>query len=368
MDLFDTTPDICGQDLDVSRYIRDGDDNEVQFFWRNLEEDAPAAKEPPPQRDELCRVAIGEARIFLRKAGSDGVWRWDPLDEKWEPAGNPRPGAIYLVDIAGGGYDDSLGWTGDPKDKPTPYPPPATGNSESYRKDPDAFARSWQTIAVHTNLVVENVEAIADSLGLDTETTATLRTASLWHDVGKAHVEFQKALRDGPHQPGDVDALYAKSKNPPRSSGATKPYRGIRHELASALVWLLAETPHAPGKPGSRDRDVVAYLIAAHHGKVRLSIRSLPDETGDPESPDALFARGIWQGDALPAVPLGVFTTPEISLDLSFMQMGEGRYGPSWLARTVALREQLGPFRLAYLETLLRAADARASRHTTAHL
>jgi CRISPR-associated endonuclease/helicase Cas3 len=32
VDLFDTTPDICGQDLDVSRYIRDGDDNDVQFF------------------------------------------------------------------------------------------------------------------------------------------------------------------------------------------------------------------------------------------------------------------------------------------------------------------------------------------------
>ena len=43
------------------------------------------------------------------------------------------------------------------------------------------------------------------------------------------------------------------------------------------------------------------------------------------------------------------------------MQMGEGKHGPSWLACTVALRDHLGPFRLAYLETLLRAADARAS-------
>jgi CRISPR-associated endonuclease/helicase Cas3 len=57
-------------------------------------------------------------------------------------------------------------------------------------------------------------------------------------------------------------------------------------------------------------------------------------------------------------------TTPEISLDLSFMQMGQGQHGSSWLARAVALRDRLGPFRLAYLETLLRAADARASRET----
>ena len=111
----------------------------------------------------------------------------------------------------------------------------------------------------------------------------------------------------------------------------------------------------------------MAYLIAAHHGKVRLSIRSLPDETGDEANPEKLFARGVWQGDKLPPVPLGELTTPEICLDLSFMQMGEGRHGPSWLARAVALRDRvdLGPFRLAYLETLLRAADAHASREQT---
>jgi hypothetical protein len=38
---------------------------------------------------------------------------------------------------------------------------------------------------------------------------------------------------------------------------------------------------------------------------------------------------------------------------------------PRGLPRTVALRDRLGPFRLAFLETLLRAADARASRETT---
>jgi hypothetical protein len=43
------------------------------------------------------------------------------------------------------------------------------------------------------------------------------------------------------------------------------------------------------------------------------------------------------------------------------MQMGEGEYGPSWLARMIALRERFGPFYLAWLETLLRAADSRAS-------
>jgi CRISPR-associated endonuclease/helicase Cas3 len=143
--------------------------------------------------------------------------------------------------------------------------------------------------------------------------------------------------------------------------------RGFRHELASALAWLLADALHAPGSPGSCERDLAAYLIAAHHGKVRLSIRSLPNEQGNSKDPEALFARGIWQGDKLRSVTLGEVTTPEVSLDLSFMQMGQGPHGPSWLARTVALRDRpdLGPFFLSYLETLLRAADARASRKTT---
>lgn len=52
VDLFDTTPDICGQDLDISRYIRDGDDNDLQFFWRDVVTgEAPTDEEPQPLRD-----------------------------------------------------------------------------------------------------------------------------------------------------------------------------------------------------------------------------------------------------------------------------------------------------------------------------
>lgn len=33
----------------------------------------------------------------------------------------------------------------------------------------------------------------------------------------------------------------------------------------------------------------------------------------------------------------------------------------SWLERVIHLRDELGPFRLAFLEAILRAADMRAS-------
>ena len=38
---------------------------------------------------------------------------------------------------------------------------------------------------------------------------------------------------------------------------------------------------------------------------------------------------------------------------------------PSWIERTLRLRDELGPFRLAYFEALLRGADERASAQTS---
>ncbi len=137
----------------------------------------------------------------------------------------------------------------------------------------------------------------------------------------------------------------------------------FRHELASALAWLQAGPSDQP------ERDLVAYLIAAHHGKVRLSIRSLPGEeppSGSP--PESRIARGILDGDEIPtrafvALSLEVPShSRPLKLDLGLMEMGsDPARGPSWLARMLTLRDRLGLFPLAYLETLLRAADGRAS-------
>src|SRR5207244_2528909 len=73
VDLFDTTPDICGQDLDVSRYIRDGNDNDVQLFWRDIG-GGPSREDKSPQRIELCRVSIGDAAEFFDRMTTH-AWR-----------------------------------------------------------------------------------------------------------------------------------------------------------------------------------------------------------------------------------------------------------------------------------------------------
>ena len=53
----------------------------------------------------------------------------------------------------------------------------------------------------------------------------------------------------------------------------------------------------------------------------------------------------------------GGVSIPELKVDLSMMEMGEG----SWLEKTLAVRDKHGPFRLSFLEALLRSADIRAS-------
>ena len=115
---------------------------------------------------------------------------------------------------------------------------------------------------------------------------------------------------------------------------------------------------------GLEKPDLVAYLAAAHHGKVRLSIRSLPHES-QPEEESRRFARGVWEEDILGPVDVGESTViDETVIDLSYMELGETENGPSWTARTLALRDNpsLGPMRLAYMEALLRVADWRASQ------
>jgi CRISPR-associated endonuclease/helicase Cas3 len=88
----------------------------------------------------------------------------------------------------------------------------------------------------------------------------------------------------------------------------------------------------------------------------------MPSDAAPPD-PQALHARGVWEGDTLPEVDLGEgVVVPETVLSLAPMRLGRQKDDqPSWTERAIALRERFGPFRLAYLEALVRAADVRAS-------
>lgn len=364
IDLFDTTPDIAGQDLDISRYIREGDDTDVQVFWRDLSAPNfnPNADTESPSRDELCRVAVYRFQEFMNKLkkANDGrsAYVWDGLREEWRTETRARTGAIYLLDHRAGGYDVELGWTGEvaalKKESEWACPVAADSHQKEDSTQRDFLSYTGQPLSLtdHTNHVVTETKSIMDALGLSTKWSTPLLTAAQWHDVGKSFKEFQDMLRASPSENVPADIL-AKSGG---KGGSMPPWRKhFRHELASALAWLAHHD-------GTEQGDLIAYVIAAHHGKVRLSIRSLPEEQPPPDRATDLMARGIIDGDELPELSWAGISLPKTALSLQLMRMGSDENGrPSWLARTIALRDEIGPFALAYLETLLRAADMRAS-------
>jgi CRISPR-associated endonuclease/helicase Cas3 len=362
VDLFDTSPDMSGTDVDVSRFIRDEDERTVSVFFRDLERQAPdrgPKGQPYAQRDELVEVPIAAARDTTRAA-----WVFDYVDDVWRSAGlaDRYPGATLMLRAADGGYDKHLGWTGVTSDRPAPISLEAAGTPESIGDERQSFSRDWRTLADHLadveGTAIELLRALG-SLELASDDTEAVTAAAALHDIGKAHPAFQAMLLsqvDDDERVRRAGIFWAKS---PLAGGRhVRPH--FRHELASALALLPADgSLDAIGRPS----ELAVYLIASHHGRVRMSIRPAPDERPPPDSPDAgRFALGIADGDQLAEIstPRGVI--PATRLDLGCMELGGGG-GRSWTELACELRDRcgLGPFRLAYLEALLRIADWRAS-------
>lgn len=219
---------------------------------------------------------------------------------------------------------------------------------ESFGDDPDTRKDRKIDLADHLRHVRDAARLLSKALEVPDAEAEAIVTAALWHDLGKTHEVFKARCRLA----SDAEPL---AKTPDYKSRLECPpnRRYFRHELASALAWLQ----HGPP---SESHDLVAYLIAAHHGKVRMGLRALPDERG-PDDRQKRFARGIWEGDRLPAFTLENQSIPETELTLDVMEIGGGGTGRSWVTRSRELLERYGPFRLAFLEALVRIADWRAS-------
>ncbi len=378
--LFDTTPDLSGSYLDVSQYVRGTDENDVLAFWRDVAPEGPNKDTPKPRHRETVRVPLGDFKGSSkgRKGylGDDKrkAWRWDFLDREWRrvQASDIHPGMTLLLDAEQGWYSPDTGW--DPSSKDTVSIPEKRSEpsepEEGYEsEDTNTGRKGWVTLADHSRHVESETKDILDALSesiSDPDIREAVKQAAQRHDAGKAHSAFQEMLRKGEGGSGKApgkDELMAKSPLRERSGGGYGPdRRHFRHELGSALAVLKHST-----LPEGRVRDLAAYLAMAHHGRVRLSVRSLPGRrAGGKDSnpdPDLLLGYRVLEPEVLPPVDLGnglLIPETELDMTISHVGLGDGERR-SWMDRSLGLLKWLGPFRLAYLEAIVRAADWRAS-------
>jgi CRISPR-associated endonuclease/helicase Cas3 len=183
----------------------------------------------------------------------------------------------------------------------------------------DRSVGNQQLLNKHECWTAKRAFHIAKALNLAPEQRRLLIIAARFHDEGKRAAKWQQAF----HAPGD--GVYAKTEGPINYQLLD----GYRHELGSLLrIGNNKQIQKLFQKLSEEDRDLVLHLITAHHGFARPVIGTRGCEDAPPSALEKKAA--------------------EIAL------------------RFARLQTRWGPWGLAWLEALLRAADQQASRDNDA--
>lgn len=361
--LFDTAPDLSGADIDIAPFVRDADDLDVQLAWATWESAAEGAAPPAearaPGTEWRCRVPLGQLNE-LQKQGI-AVWRLDQAVGGWTRItrdARARPGEVLVMAAHDGRYNQRSGF--DPAVR-TPVPgcpelvsplDPATGAEDSFRDDSASLDQDWLSLEQHSEEVRAQVSTLLTALRSDLppEAAQAAIAAGYAHDAGKWHPIWQDALCQlaAPDRADEIQdgRPWAKSAG----TGRLRFADGVRfrHELASLL---LLDGPLHGLLDGVADEDLARYLVLAHHGKLRVQVREPAD--ADPE-----ILLGLRRHEVEAVPPLLGQPGGEHKVDLEQFALGDTR---SWTRAALGLRDRYGPFVLAYLETVVRIADWRAS-------
>lgn len=399
--LFDTTPDLAGSDLDIRPFIRPDLDLDVQVAWVPDDWGGDERRSALPDEALRCPVSIGKIDQLIDREGVR-AWVFEPSQDRFVSASSRRlrPQDVVLVASSSGGYDPVLGYAPTSRKQVETAPPPTdVEDGEHSNPDPVGQAREEDSdvsgasaaelpegpaaseepgsanplggwLALDRHLDDASAQArglihLLDPLHLDPAIRRAVVAAAALHDIGKAHPDWQEALltaNAGNRPEEGIVGPWAKSPRGARlrikrggQSATGTPRIGFRHELIS--VFMLS-TPTARDLLEHLDvpaelQPLVRYLVAAHHGHIRLTAR---DPRWDGRDGRGVF--GCFDGDETPALDIGDYVLPPTRVDLGIFHAGRA---DSWTEYAVAALERYGPFRLAYLETLVRMADWRAS-------
>jgi CRISPR-associated endonuclease/helicase Cas3 len=393
LDFFDTDANLSLGFTDVSPFVRGIDaETDVYVAWRDWlgsDEEEPPNFSADFQRQELCPVSIGKVRDARSLLSKGWVWRGKEAGWGSVPSLDIVPGMTILLPVTAGGYCNDSGWTGRDEDNPVAnvYQPSDTPSDEEMLS---SLNSGWQSIAQHTEEVIHKWESIIrelGKLGLSLEEQSATLTATHWHDIGKSHLAWQSAAEAALAEAGiplskatRPIAKFSLSESPrlrenndkgvPKFTGYAlkKELRALRqffkpglaHEVASALAFRQSEQA-THGTQRLIESLLAEYLIMSHHGRVRKVLRDEIPRHVESEK-DTETVRGVASGDPLPPVTIAGQELQCASLSTDCRSMGRDANGnESYTRGVLRLLAHYGPFRLAFLETLFRVADIRAS-------
>lgn len=220
----------------------------------------------------------------------------------------------------------------------------ATVNGRALEATTEDAVSSFTGVEVGLEQHLEEVEAwanhFATSAHLDQGLAEDVALAGLFHDLGKADTRFQSMLRGGDPIAASLREPLAKSRQGgslearERAQARSEWPRGFRHELISLALLQNSESLRSR----AHDIDLVEHLVASHHGWCRPWAPSIDDPAPHKVS-----------------VRLGSMT-----LEATTEQV-DGDFLMACTTRFRQLCKKYGWHGLAYLESLVRLADHRAS-------
>ncbi|MGB6134690.1 MAG: type I-U CRISPR-associated helicase/endonuclease Cas3 [Acidobacteriaceae bacterium] len=282
--------------------------------WGEPGDDAAVGQSTGAPYDVSSDERYAKRAAFRRTLQEDGTWRAQRLggipiyDSDFRTLADPKP------DLRG--FASDHGWRfllGAPLSPPDDDTEAKASDllyfGEAGRNRPAGTDPYW--LDDHLAHVAEHAEALAERLGMP-ELASAYKSAGELHDLGKSEPIWQKAA--GNYGDSYKGAAVAKSIKPMRG----RELNGFRHELVS----LRRAEERLRDEP-SELREFILHLIASHHGRSR------------------------------PHFETKAYDRKHLAASQETAMASARRFA--------RLQERFGPWGLAYLEAIFKAADGLAS-------